>query len=260
MLEVVHLTKEYVGVVEEEISADMGFQVQGQVSEVHFKEGESVRKGHILASIDPVSLQSAYDASKATLLQAEDAYARMKKLYDNQSLPEIKFVEVRTKLQQARSAEQVASRNLRDRHIRAPFSGVVGYRSLEVGETAVPGKPVFKLLKTDGVKVSVSLPEKDIVTIGRDADARICVSALGDRIYTGKVTERNILNSKISHAYQVKIGLRTVDEVLVPGMVCRVWLNDGNGDMSVVIIPNRTVHPPFVIAINKLFDRCPKAM
>ena len=64
--------------------------------------------------------------SRASLVQAQDAYDRMKTLYENKSLPEIKWVEVQSKLQQAQSMESIARKNLEDASLYAPFDGVIG--------------------------------------------------------------------------------------------------------------------------------------
>ena len=90
--------------------------------------GDRVAKGQLIATVDPFSMQSSYDAAKASLAQAEDAYRRMKELYDKGSLPEIKWVEVQSKLQQAKSMEEVARKNLDDCKLYAPFSGIISER------------------------------------------------------------------------------------------------------------------------------------
>ena len=74
------------------------------------------------------------NASAASLRQAEDAYARMRTLHENKSLPDMKWVEVESKLEQARSMERISRKNLEDRNLYAPFGGVIGKRMVEAGE------------------------------------------------------------------------------------------------------------------------------
>lgn len=100
--------------------------------------GDRVAKGQLIATVDPFSMQSSYDAAKASLAQAEDAYRRMKELYDKGSLPEIKWVEVQSKLQQAKSMEEVARKNLDDCKLYAPFSGIISEKMAEVGQNIMP--------------------------------------------------------------------------------------------------------------------------
>ena len=82
------------------------------------------------SALDEVSMQNTYQAAKAALKQAEDAYQRMKELHEKGSLAEMKWVEVQSKLQQAQSMEAVARKNLTDCQLYAPFSGVIAEKSL----------------------------------------------------------------------------------------------------------------------------------
>ena len=91
------------------------------------------RNGGGSGRLDATSVRSSYDAAKAALVQAEDAYRRMEELHAKGSLPEIKWVEVQSKLQQARSMEEMARKNLKDCKLYAPFSGVIADKSVEVG-------------------------------------------------------------------------------------------------------------------------------
>ncbi len=68
----------------------------GTLAAVHTDEGRRVRKGDLLAELDPASARQTYEAARAALEQAQDAYASMEQLHDAQSLPEIKWIEIRT--------------------------------------------------------------------------------------------------------------------------------------------------------------------
>ena len=116
------------------------------------------------------------DAAAASLHQAEDAYARMKQLYDKKSLPEMQMVEVETRLQQARSMYELSKKNMNDCALHAPFAGVVGRRTAGVGENASPGVPVLTLLEISRVKVRISVPENEIARLDAGTSAVITVS------------------------------------------------------------------------------------
>ena len=105
-------------------------QSSQQAEPVKVDLGSRVRQGQLLAALDEVSMQNTYQAAKAALKQAEDAYQRMKELHEKGSLAEMKWVEVQSKLQQAQSMEAVARKNLTDCQLYAPFSGVIAEKSL----------------------------------------------------------------------------------------------------------------------------------
>lgn len=227
---------EYVGTVEEESATALSFPVAGTVATLAAREGERVGQGQTLARLDQRNLQSTYDGAKATLVQAEDAMRRLQMLYDNGSLPEIKYVEAQTRLEQARSVERIARKNLDDSRLVAPFVGVIGRKSVEAGENVLPGQTVYTLLKTDIVRIKIAVPENEIARIDNGQQANITVGALGDKRYSGAVREKGVAADPISHTYEVRIPLSNSQGELMPGMVCRVTL-PGDTTAQAVILP-----------------------
>lgn len=232
-------TRNYVGTVEEIVSSSISFQVMGNVERVLAGEGQKVREGQLLAVLDKATLENAYNASAASLRQAEDAYARMRTLHENKSLPDMKWVEVESKLEQARSMERISRKNLDDRNLYAPFGGVIGQRMVEAGENVQPGQPVFSLLRIETVNVKIAVPENEVATLGNQA-ALIKVAALGGQCFAGKVTERGIVANPVSHTYEAKIRLENPSGALLPGMVCDVRLS-GEESVPAITLPNNAV-------------------
>lgn len=228
------------GTVEEAAGTPLSFSVMGTVNAVSFRLGDRVEKGQLLASLDATSVRSSYDAAKAALVQAEDAYRRMKELHGKGSLPEIKWVEVQSKLQQARSMEEMARKNLKDCKLYAPFSGVIADKSVEVGQNVIPGMAVGKLLGVSRLKVKISMPESEIASVSLHQKAEIVVPALGSRRFSGMVSEKGIMADPFSRSYEVKIDVADAGGDLMPGMVAEVRLAGADGGTA-VIVPARIV-------------------
>lgn len=233
------LTRVYVGEVEEKLSVALSFPTGGRVERVYVREGDRVREGQTLAVINSANAQNAYNAAKASLQQAEDAYNRLKKVYEQGSLAEVKWVEMQTTLEKARSAEQIARKQLEDCKLTAPFSGVVGKCDAQVGSNLLPGEPAITLLDMGSISVTFSVPENEISSVGVGNEAYVCVPALNNKMLTGRITERSISASSIAHSYQVKIAFSNADKSLLPGMVCKVMLNQP--DNQGFVIPAKCV-------------------
>lgn len=228
------------GTVEEAAGTPLSFSVMGTVNAVSFRLGDRVEKGQLLASLDATSVRSSYDAAKAALVQAEDAYRRMKELHGKGSLPEIKWVEVQSKLQQARSMEEMARKNLKDCKLYAPFSGVIADKSVEVGQNVIPGMAVGKLLGVSRLKVKISMPETEIASVSLHQKAEIVVPALGSRRFSGMVSEKGIMADPFSRSYEMNIDVADAGGDLMPGMVAEVRLAGADGGTA-VIVPARIV-------------------
>lgn len=212
----------YVGVVEEENAAALSFPVAGTLQRVCVDEGDRVGKGDLLAELDPTSARQTFDAARAALDQASDASERLQQLYEAKSLPEIKWIEAQTRLQQARSAFAIAEKNLADCRLYAPFAGVVGQRRMSVGETALPGVPALTLLEIGRVKVRFSVPEQEIASMAADSRIRVVVPALGDTSFVAGRAEKGAVANPSAHTYEVRAALENRGGRLLPGMVCRV--------------------------------------
>lgn len=218
------MTRTYVGEVEENLSVSVSFPTGGRVERVYVHEGDHVREGQILATINTATAQNAYNSAKASLEQAEDAYKRLKKVYDQGSLAEVKWVEMQTTLEQARSIEQIAKKQLEDCTLRAPISGVVGTCNATAGTSLLPGEPAVTILDLGRVSVTFSVPESEISSVKIGKEAYVYVPALENRLMTGRITDRGVTSSRVSHSYQVKIAFPNTDRSLLPGMVCKVLL------------------------------------
>lgn len=221
---VVGSAERFSGTVEAANGTSLSFAAMGTVKTVHIDLGDRVAKGQLIATINPLSMQSTYDAAKASWEQAEDAYRRMKELYDKGSLPEIKWVEVQSKLRQAKSMEEVARKSLDDCRLYAPFAGIISEKLVEVGQNVMPGVPVARLV-TDGLlKVKIAVPETEIATVTAGQRAGITVPALGGRNLMGTVVEKGIVANPLSRSYDVKLRVDDEDKELMPGMVTEVVL------------------------------------
>lgn len=225
----------YSGTVEEASGTLLSFAVPGTVSSMLVEEGQSVRRGQLIATLDAEQLGSNYLAAKSQLAQAEDAYRRMKKLKDKGSLPEIKWVEAETTLKQARATEEVAAKQLRDCRLYAPFSGVISKKMAEKGQNVGQGTAVAKLVAVGKVKVSIAVPEGEIAQVGVGQTARVTVNALDGAAFTGKVTEKGISADPVSRSYDVKISIDNGGRRLMPGMVADVRLDGGQRRQTCVI-------------------------
>lgn len=226
------------GTVQEENGSSLSFPLMGRVNSVKVDLGSRVRQGQLLATLDEVSMQNTYQAAKAALKQAEDAYQRMKELHEKGSLAEMKWVEVQSKLQQAQSMEAVARKNLTDCQLYAPFSGVIAEKSLEVGQNVVPGVQVLKLVSDDRLKVRISVPETEIARVARGQKAVIEAPVLNGTKAEGVVTEKGVQANPLSRSYEVNVGIQTKNTGLLPGMVTEVWLQDADKSQACVLPAN----------------------
>lgn len=232
--------KSYMGTIEEEDGANVSFGVIGNVVRVMVDEGQFVRKGQPMAEVDGQNVRNAHEISAATLNQAEDAYRRLKDLYDKGTLPEIKMVEMETALAKARAAEAISRKSVSEIILRAPFDGYVASSNVHEGASVAPGVTGFRLVKIDRVKVKLSVPEKEIGSIRLGQPVTFVVDALGDSVFNGSVVNRGVTASAMSHSYGVKAIADNRRHTLLPGMVCKVHLETASSEYA-IIVPQQAI-------------------
>lgn len=225
------------GTLEETVGTVLSFNVSGTLKSINVSTGTRVTKGQLIAVVDDATLKNSHDIALATLNQAKDAYARMKQLHDSGSLPEMQWVEVQSKLEQAQSAERISRKSLADSRLYAPFSGVIAEKNAETGQNMLPGVPVVKLVKTQQVKVKVSVPENEISHIRVGGTAAVRVSALGGKAFTGRIVEKGVAANPLTRSYDVKALLSNPKGELMPGMICDVSLSSSAAVQTVIMLP-----------------------
>ncbi|WP_324085284.1 efflux RND transporter periplasmic adaptor subunit [Geomonas sp.] len=198
--------------------------------------------------------------------RAEDEFRRMKMLYDSKSLAPNDFLKykaayetakenyqqskvgaqredkdlARAGYQQAQAQMRIAEKALSDSTLRAPVSGYIAKRSVEPGDTAGPGHPVFEIVQLDPVEVNVGVPETDVHMVRIGQQATITVPALPGKTFTGTVRLINVSADPSTRTYMTRITVANPDHSLKVGMVAEATIR-GDRSVSMVTLPGDAV-------------------
>lgn len=225
----------YIGTIGASQTIPLSFLTSGTAEKVLVNEGQQVRKGQLLAVLNDENYRNAWQIASSKESQAQDGFNRLEPVYKKGSLPEVKYIEIKTALDQARSMAAMAEKSMKDCKLYAPTDGMIGKKMIEPGMSIIPGNPAFQLVRIEKVKVSFPVPENEISSIARGQKAGIRVSAIGDRFFEGEVNEVGVLSNPLSHTYTVKADLDNPGNLLKPGMVCTIQLsNPGLADRIVI--------------------------
>ncbi len=226
--------------IEETNSTPLSFAGAGTVKKVYVADGEFVGSGKLIAELDAQSVIETYEIAKATLAQAQDAYDRMKQLYDKGSLSEMQWVEVQTKYRQAVASEKISKKNLTDTKLYAPVSGYVFQKNIEEGQNAAPGVSVMKIVKIDQVKAKISVPESEVAMYAKGDKISIEIPALGNKVFSGTIVEKSISADPVSRTYGIKALIGNPTKELLPGMIGNVLFSK-DAQVKEITIPANIV-------------------
>ena len=239
----------YSGTVEAQVETALSFSVAGTIKTLNFHQGQLISSGQILGTVDASTKTSTLNASKAgiqnaqaQLTQAQDAYDRMKMLHDENALSEQKWVMAKENLKRAQAAlkqaeamEQISKKGMNDTRLVAPFSGYISAKLAEVGQNAIPGTPVAKLVRIDQVKVKIAVPEEEISRIRVGSTISFKVAALENASFSGIIREKAVKADPLSHSYEVNAIVQNRDQRLLPGMICEVYTEQGESSNTILL-------------------------
>lgn len=230
----------YSGTVEASQSIPLNFRTPGTVERVLVDEGDRVVKGQLLATIDNSDLQSLFELNTARYEQALDAHKRLKSVYDEGSLPEIKWIEMETTLKEAKNALEISANNLKKCNLIAPVTGYVGRRNIEPGMSSIASLgSSIEIVDISSVFVKIPVSENEIGKIRKGDRAEIIVSALDNRHFEGTIAHVSTVADRFSRTYSVKIMVENSDHELLPGMVCDVSIKSDKLT-NVLVIPQNS--------------------
>lgn len=225
---------DYSGSLEADNTVDLAFSVGGRIVAVKVEEGQHVTRGTLLAEVEAVKYQSAFEIADASYTKAKDQFGRSKELYDRGSLPERDFIAAKADLAQAKANRDIAAKDLADTRLLAPFTGVVTRKITELGSLTAPGTPVFTLTKTDVMYATASIAEGDIGHVSTGDSVLVNIPALGEQ----RIGSVNILNPQAesySRTFEVKVRLRNEDGKILPGMMAQMHIYTGVSESRITI-------------------------
>ena len=214
-------SRTYVGVVEEAAATAVSFTSMGTVRRVLVSEGQAVSRGQLIAEMDDTQARNLLEGAQAAVRQAEDALQRYSLLHERGSLTEAQWVEIQSKVTQARSQLAIARKNVADCRLTAPVGGIIGRRNVNAGETAMPSQAVVTILDISSVKVKFSVPESDVAAITPQTRTRISVEAIGREFEGGRI-EKGVQADMLTHTYDMRVRVMNKERALLPGMVAEV--------------------------------------
>ena len=231
----------YSGTVEAFQSIPLNFQTTGTVEKVLVEAGDVVQKGQLLATLDPTDAKNMHEITLSQYQQAKDAYDRLKSVHDKGSLPEIKWVEMESKLDQAQSSLNLAKNNLDKCNLYAPVNGMVGRRNIEPGMSSISiTSAPLELVDIRQVYVKISAPENEVSKIFKGLHSSFTVGALDDKEFRGEVSNISPVADRISRTYEARILVPNPQFAMKPGMVCDVKMESAM-EKELILVPYQSV-------------------
>lgn len=223
------------GVVTAAIQTNVGFEISGQVIELLRNAGDTVEDGALIARLDPVPARLRVEQSENALAQAQATLVDASRKFEQQSQLRQQGYATQTAFDSAESAYKnaqgavgvavsqldLARRDLAKTDLKAPFSGVIARREVEVFEEVAGGQTIYAIQSSGKDKIDAALPETLINTIALGSAVDVSFPPLRGATAKGIVDEIAPLASD-GNAYPIEIRLDNAPPGLRPGMSAEI--------------------------------------
>ena len=201
---------------------DVTTEVPGQVSAIRFRSGQKVEADEPIVQLDDSVDRADLQGLVAERRLAEVQFERMSRLYKQQSVSKSDYDEARAKLDAARARVTAKRAVIRKKAIRAPFTGQLGIRQVDLGQYLEPGTPVVSLQALDPIYVDYSLPEHHFARLHEEQAVKLTVRAHPEQEFEGRISAINPGVDPGTRNVRIRATVENPEGRLRPGMFAQV--------------------------------------
>lgn len=229
-------TVEAVGTLVAVNGADVTTEVGGVVSAIRFESGQEVKAGDVLLQLNTSTEAATLRSLEASLKLAQTQRTRWRELYEGGRLVAKSELDERESEAERMEADVNAQRALiAKKTIRAPFTGRLGIRQVNLGQYLSPGDPIVSLQSLDPIYLNFTLPEQRLNSVQAGQAVTATVDALPGETFTGTITAIEPEVDASTRNFTLQATVENPEQQLRPGTFARVQLDLGTAQERIVI-------------------------
>lgn len=223
------------------VSADL----PGIVESIAFDSGRSVHSGDVLVRLDTRQERAQLAAAEAQRDLAQLNLQRSRVLLEKEVVAQAEFDRLSAEAKQAEARVGEIRASIERKKIRAPFSGVLGIRQVNLGQYLDGGAPVVPLQSMDPVYVNFSLPQQDVRALRIGAAVTVGTDSLAGAIAVGHITAINSVVDEATRNVQIQATFRNPYARLRPGMYVEVQTGVGTSAPIIALPTSAISYAPY---------------
>jgi len=210
-------------------------KVTGLVEVINFKEGQWVKKGTVLLTLQAGERRAQLAEKVAARDNAQRLYERARKLAKTRNVPTARVEDLRGLLTQAEAKVKTDEAVLNEYILIAPFSGRLGLRRISVGALVRPGTEITTLDDTSKIKVDFRVPETALSHVSKGKSVHATSAAYPEKIFSGRVATVDSRVDPITRSIIIRALFDNKDGQLRPGMFLAAKLTSAVRENAVLI-------------------------
>lgn len=219
------------------VSADL----PGIVDKITFESGGSVHQGDVLVQLDTRQEQAQLAAAEAERDLARLNFERLNGLVNQGAISRANYDRAAAEQKQTEAKVGEIRATIARKTIRAPFSGILGIRRVNLGQYLSAGDAVVPLQSLDPIYVNFGVPQQNSVQVRVGRNVRVTTGDLASVEFAGRVTAVNSVVDETTRNIQVQATLANLGGKLRPGMFVQAEVNLG-GDRPIIALPASAIN------------------
>ncbi len=215
-------------------------EIAGIVKAIHFDSGQNVKKGQLLIELDTETDLAEQNGLLAQQRLAQIQYTRSKKLSSRNLVSKSDYDQNLALLDKAIASVKTKQTLIEKKRIRAPFSGSLGIRKVNLGQYLISGASIVTLQQLSPIYIDFQIPERYLSHLKLEQQVNLNVQAYPDRIFKGFISTISPLIEKSTRSVQIRATLPNADHLLRPGMFAEVKVVSGPGK-QVLTLPDTAI-------------------
>ncbi|MBB1520997.1 efflux RND transporter periplasmic adaptor subunit [Aquipseudomonas guryensis] len=217
-------------------------ELGGRLAAVHFREGEAVKAGELLVSLDDAIARAELAQARANLDLAEKSFERTQLLFKRGASNAQAQDEAQSQQQAARASLALAQARLDKTQIRAPYDGVLGLRQVSVGDYLSAGQDLVNLEVLDPLKVDFRIPQKAVSQVRLGQAIELSLDAYPGERFKGTIIALNPRLDEVGRSQAIRAQVDNRDQRLKPGQFVKVSVILAERPQA-LLIPEEAVMP-----------------
>ena len=223
------------------VSADL----PGVVDKITFDSGRTINAGDVLVQLDTRQEQAQLAAAEAQLQLAELNFQRMEGLVRQDAVSRAEYDQAAAAHKQAEARMREIRATIERKTIRAPFSGVLGIRQVNLGQYLTGGDAVVPLQSLDPIYVNFGVPQQNASQMRPGRTVKITANDLGSMAFSGRVSAVDSVVDQTTRNVQVQATLANPGGRLKPGMFVQAAVTLGAPQKRVTLPASAINYAPY---------------
>ncbi len=226
--------------IEAEKQVDVLAKVAGQVKRLAVEEGDRVRTGSRLVTLEETEYQIEFMQAKTRMETDKAIFERSQNMLEKQLIAEETHETTRMQYESSKSAFDAAKLKVDHLNVTSPVTGVVTLRHIELGQRVNTNEVMFSVADLDPLRAKIYVPEKDMGELFEGQKALISVDALPDKEFEGHVKMISPIVDPTNGTVKVTIDIPGAEKELKPGMFASVFITTESHE-NTLLLPKKAL-------------------